>query len=166
MATTIDTLRNLGPDFAKPYDWEVSFPSFSSEFFPAHVLQDTLLSFQSGHMEYGVWPFNFPELSIRGKSLSLEIYDLGDYRVGFFLKKWQKAIQGDDFTIRLLMQPGVTKELILNRLNAQREPVTTESYDVIPEGDITYNHTSDKGGTPISVTVNLSIVGAHNGGNN
>lgn len=156
--TTIDTLRTISVDFAKTYDWEVGFDSFPG-FFPAHILNDTAFSFQSGHMEYGAWPFLFPELSIRGKAISIEIFEVSDYRVAYWVSKWQGKIQGKNFSIRLLGMPGVTEVLTVQRLTAQRVPSIVERFIVIPEGDVQVNQTSDKGGTPLSYTLNMSVVG-------
>jgi len=157
MATTIETLR--AEDYSRPYTWEATFVEYG-DFFPAYAVGDTALTFDNATMEYGPRTFHFPQKVSRGKVINLEIYDVNDYRALGFLHDWMEDIEGLDYTIKLIGTPGCTRTLVLQRLNNQRNPTRfNERLLVIPEGDVQVNHTSDKGGQPLSLSLTLTVVG-------
>lgn len=157
MTTTIETLRGI--DFSRPYTWEATFAEYG-DFFPAYAVGDTALSFDNATMEYGPRTFHFPQKVSRGKVINLEIYDTNDYEALGFLSDWMDDISGENYTVNLIGDPKCTRTLVLQRLNNQRNP--TRFFDrllVIPEGDLQVNHTSDKGGAPLSLSLTLTVVG-------
>lgn len=155
---TIDHLRLF--DFARQYHWEVQFSGYGGPFLPAHIINDTYITFEPGKQEYGPWEFAFPERAIRGKQLQMEIYEIADYAIIRWLKQWQQSIQDDNFRVKLLGQSGVTQQMILHRLSPIRTPIETEILLVIPEGDILVGYSSDKAGT-LNISLNLVVVGKY-----
>lgn len=156
-AITIETLRSAG-DFAKAYNWNIGFPDFGSQFFPCHSFTDPLLIFQNNNFDYGPWAFSYPEKSSRGFNLALEVYELDDYSIITYLNTWASKIQGDDYTMNLIGAPGVAKEMYLERFNGAKQQAHFETVLVIPDGEVSIPHTSEKGGAPLSISLNLIIV--------
>jgi hypothetical protein len=157
MAINIDIIRRV--EFAKPYSWEASFDGFPGPFLPCHVFNDTFLTFRNGTMEYGPWEFQFPERAHRGDEISLDFYELSDHVLYEWLREWKRKILTDNFTTALVGASGVTKKLTLQRLNPQRNPVSTEIMMVIPSGEITFNLSSEKGGSPLTLSATFAVVG-------
>lgn len=158
MTVNIDQMRKV--DFARTYGWHIQFPSFNGEFFPAHAVNDTFLTFQNGEREYGPWVYRFPEKATRGKLLDFEVYELSDYSLYYWLKEWKKDIQGPDYTTALLGEQGVARDLIVQRLALDQTPVDSERLMVIPDGDVSIPYSSDKGGAPLSVSFSVVVVGS------
>lgn len=157
MGITIDAMR--GVDFARSYGWGVQFSSYSGEFFPATTMTDVFADFANGTVEYGPYTFSFPERVQRGKTLTFEIYEISTHDVYLWLVDWKKAVQGPEFTTALIGDVDVARPCIIQRLNLQRGTVDTAQVFVIPEGEITANFGSEKGGAPLSIQLTLAVVG-------
>jgi len=156
MALTIEDLR--AQDFARGYNWEVKFPDFSGNFFPAYSFNDEFVNFASGSMDYGPEVFYFPEKAWRGKNLSIEIYEFDNYPVIEWLQEWYKSIKAEEYSIHLLGEYSVAKQMIILRYNLQKAPVSLEILHVIPEGNVSVSYVSDKG-SPLALSLNLIVVG-------
>jgi len=156
MAVTIETLR--AQDFARGYNWDVNFPDFSGDFFPAYSFTDEFINFQPGSIDYGPESFYFPEKAWRGKNLSLEIYEFEDYSVLDWLEDWYKGIKGDEYTIHLIGEKFVAKEMRITRYGLQKNPYNIEILQVIPDGNVSIPYNSDKSSS-LSLSLNLVVVG-------
>lgn len=160
----IDSLRKI--EFSKPYNWEISFPEFGAEIFPAFSYSDTAFTFASESMDFGANRFSIPSAPYSpGLNASLEIYELQDFKLYKWLKDWYNLITKSDFTIRLLGETvgaqRVAKEMLIERLSSDNINASdVQRVLVIPDGDVTYSFSSEKGGTPISVSLNLIVVGS------
>lgn len=156
MEVTVNTVRSL--EYAKNYNWHIVFPDFGADkFFPCHTLNDTFLTFQNNNFDYGPWVFAYPEKTGRGASLALEIYEVDDYRIIKWLQNWSVSILGKDFTVRLIGSKGVARPIHLIRLNSKKEPIMTETLMVIPDGDVSIPHGSEKG-QGLSISLTLTVV--------
>jgi len=154
---TIQTLQEI--EFAKSYNWHVGFTEYGwgNRFFPCHGLNDTLVSFKTNNFDYGPWSFHYIEQSGRGSDISLEVFEIDDYSVVTWMLDWAKFVRNEDYTMKLIGTEGVARTMYIHRLNNQKEIIKEEILLVVPSGDVSIPHGSEKSGS-LSLTIPLTKV--------
>jgi len=145
---------------ARSYKWEIAFQGYEDgQFFPAHVVNDTAGVFNNAQIEYGPWQFSYPEGSLPG-NLDISVYELNKYTIRKWLDEWRDQIADQqNWGVGLLGNIGtVVRQIDLHYLNIANNPVYTKSVLVIPDGQVQYELSSEKGSN-ISVNMSLIVVG-------
>lgn len=146
-------------EFAHNFHWDVSFPTYSRDFFPASVMSDESFSFENGDIQHGPGNFNFPQKSGRGE-LTFQIFETGNWDLYEWLKAWQaKIFDMERYTVGLLGHKGVVERMEYYLHDGLKTPKVSNYLLVIPQGSITYELGSDKA-APVSVNLTLTPVGS------
>lgn len=150
-------------EVARSYQWGVEFSDYPGQaIFPCHMLSDTKFSFGTDTVKYGTVEFSYPNMARRG-DIQLQIYETTEYEICLYLRSWAATIMDQEkYTVRLLHEPGVAKQITIYNLAIDTlRPVVSEYLLVIPDGDVTYENSSEKSGA-LDISLTLKVVGDFN----
>lgn len=135
---TIDQVRAVG-DFARSYLWDIRFPEAPEPFqswFPANDLDEKSLSVESDTAEFFNIVFNYPK-KLNLPKITLTFYDRED-RINYkWIRDWiantifNLNVRGSETSVSTLEE--VVKEMLVYKLNHNKQPVDFVSYWVYPE---------------------------------
>lgn len=156
MLITAKQLSNI--QFAHSYHWDIKFPSFSGDLFPAKTVTDTMWNFKNETINYGPAEFHYPSSAQIG-GLSVQIIETDKWEIVSWLEEWRQSVfDPSDFTVGLVGDPNVAREVELYNQDWQKNPVLTRILLVIPSSEISVEKSSSKGDT-INISLNFNTVG-------
>lgn len=143
----INQIRNI--EWGKSYLWEFIFPDVGgvfSEFFPAIDIEENIANLDSFPFEAYNNTFKIPK-SRSVKDIKITFVDDVDQTGLKFFTDWVSNEifgEGDRYSTTAPVM-DIAKQVIVQKLNSQREVITQSSYLVYPEGPLVYRGNSDSG---------------------
>lgn len=145
--TSLHQMRNI--EFGKSYLWDIRFPDVPApfnEWFPATEVEDDVASIESFEVEAFDTTIKVPQKT-SSKSLRITFVDDVNLTLLKFFKSWMKnEILNENQTTRYTstLEESV-KRIIIQKLDAAKNPVSEITYWVYPEEQLTFSGDSESG---------------------
>jgi hypothetical protein len=152
----IEQIRSV--EWGATYLWDVKFPDAPPPFdswFPAVDLKEDLAKLSTYDFEAYIHKFSIPQ-STSVKEIHLTFLDDAKQTLSSWIDFWinQTILNGGQSVSSLETSLKLIQILKLNR---QREQVSSLTYAVFPEGNITFSGSSDTG--PLQYSVTFKVAG-------
>jgi hypothetical protein len=154
MPLTIDQGVSSWYPMARAYKWDIKFDGYPDPF-PASASSNVWQSIMNGTVDYVPGGYSYPELATRG-DISITAHEIKDHQLQDYFIEWRKEISDNGMTISLLAEAA--REVILTPLKLDNGVIKTITLVVIPDGQITYEYTSDKN-SGLSAAISFKVVG-------
>ena len=141
---------------ARAYKWNIKFDGYSDPF-PASASSDVWQSIMNGTVDYLPDGFAYPERAKRG-DFSVTAHEIKDHQLQDYFVEWREEISDGGLTIALLAKAA--REIVLTPLKLDNGVISNAQVTlvVIPDGQITYEYTSDKN-SGLSAAISFKVVG-------
>lgn len=150
---SINTLR--AQEWSRAYLWDIEFPDFG-KFFPAVDVEENLAILQ--HQDFTFYQSTY-KAPFRTTNFDLKVTfaEYADHSVSKWLQEWINVkILGNGQYVQTVEE--ASRACNLFKLNPDRSVLSTSSYLVIPEGELTF-HGSSESSTEM-VSLNFIITGS------
>lgn len=152
---TLEQVRTQ--EFAREYLWDIEFPSFRAGWIPALDVELGMFSHNSQEFQLFTSTYKTP-----GTSAALEMQitfaELSKQEISNWLLKWYETDimykRGTSTYVGMLTK--AVRPVIIQRLNPDRTPVSTTTYQVYPEGELRYHGSSDSAAQLITATFSIA----------
>jgi len=158
----ITQLRSIA--FGKQHFWDIRFPDADppfSEWFPAADVTWGVANVVSYSTEFYLSSYDFPQ-SYQSNQVQITFFDDIYRTLEHWIEKWMTedmfpGTNENEYGLYVNFLEDIARELIIQKLDFEKEPIKTDSLWVFPEGQFDFRGTSDS--SPIQHSVNFKIVG-------
>jgi len=154
MPLTIDKGVSAWYPLARAYKWEVTFQGYPDPF-PASAASNIWQQIINGQVDFIPGGYSYPELATRG-DVTFTVHEIKEYALQKYFESWRKEMSEGGMTIALLAKAA--REVILSPLGLDNSVIKTITLCVIPDGQITYEYTSDKN-SGVTAALSFKVVG-------
>lgn len=152
----IDQLKNI--DWARTYLWDVCFPDAPPPFdtwFPATDITWEIASLQSLPIDSPNGQFKVPQICSAALGIQLSFHDDSKHTLLNWFVTWMSSIVYDKRFVLPLLE--CSRQIQIQMLSYDREPLKTYNFYVYPEGEI--NFVGDSNSSPGVHQINFVITG-------
>ena len=140
MPLTIEAGIKAWYPMSRAYKWEIKFDGWDTPF-PASGVSDVWQQVMNGNVGYVPGGYAYPELATRG-DMSVTAHEIKDHDLKTYFTEWREEISAEGRTIALLAEAA--REVIISPLQLDNSVLQTITLIVIPDGQVTYEYSSDK----------------------